>query len=402
MEAENKKENTPAFSLQDVGWSGFFQGDKMIWLVVIVLFIFSMLAVYSATGTLAYKMEVGNEKYLLKQITMAVAGLLLMFGTHMIDYRYYSRVSQVLWFLSIPLLIYTMLFGTELNNASRWITLPGVGLTFQTSDLAKLALIMFLARQLSIKQDQISDFKEAFLPVLIPIILTALLIAPENFSTAAILFFTSVFVMFVGRIAIKHIFLLFASSIVVFGLFFLLLFVLPDSVLEKMGRAQTWKHRIEHFMHPKEEGEEDYQVLQAKIAIAKGGLVKLNPGGSEQRNFLPHPYSDFIYAIIIEEYGLLGGAFIVALYLFLLFRCIRIVIKAPKAFGALLAVGLGIALVIQAMINMAVAVNLVPVTGVTLPLVSMGGSSVIFTSIAFGIILSVSRNVELENKEAAE
>ena len=158
MEAENKKENSAAFSLQDVGWSGFFQGDKMIWLVVIVLFIFSMLAVYSATGTLAYKMEVGNEKYLLKQITMAVAGLLLMFGTHMIDYRYYSRISQVLWFLSIPLLIYTMLFGTELNNASRWITLPGVGLTFQTSDLAKLALIMFLARQLSIKQDQISDF----------------------------------------------------------------------------------------------------------------------------------------------------------------------------------------------------------------------------------------------------
>ncbi|MFN8287926.1 MAG: FtsW/RodA/SpoVE family cell cycle protein [Chitinophagales bacterium] len=402
MEAEKENNETKTLSLSDVGWSGFFQGDKMIWLVVIILFIFSMLAVYSATGTLAYKMEVGNEKYLLKQITMAVAGLLLMFGTHMIDYRYYSRISQVLWFLSIPMLIYTMFFGTELNNASRWITLPGVGLTFQTSDLAKLALIMFLARQLSIKQDQISDFKEAFLPVLIPIILTALLIAPENFSTAAILFFTSVFVMFVGRIAIKHILLLFGASLVVFGLFFLLLFVLPDSVLEKMGRAQTWKHRLENFVYPKEEGDEDYQVLQAKIAIAKGGLVKVNPGGSEQRNFLPHPYSDFIYAIIIEEYGLLGGAFIVGLYLFLLFRCIRIVIKAPKAFGALLAVGLGIALVIQAMINMAVAVNLVPVTGVTLPLVSMGGSSVIFTSIAFGIILSVSRNVELENKEAAE
>lgn len=376
----------------------FLQGDRMIWMVVIILFIFSMLAVYSATGTLAYRMQVGNEKYLMKQILMAVSGILLMFGTHLVDYKYYSRISQVLWFASIPLLIYTMAFGTEINSASRWLTLPGVGLTFQTSDLAKLALIMFLARQLSLKQDQIKDFKEAFIPILLPIIVTALLIAPENLSTAAILFFTSVFVMFIGRIAIKHIALLFGASTIVFGLFFLLLFALPDSMM--VGRMSTWKHRIENFSENKEDADEDYQVLQAKIAIAKGGVFNINPGGSEQRNFLPHPYSDFIYAIIIEEYGLIGGAFIVLLYLFLLYRCIRIVIKAPKAFGALLAVGLGVALVIQAMINMAVAVNLVPVTGVTLPLVSMGGSSVIFTSLAFGIILSVSRNIETEEKEA--
>jgi len=374
------------------------EGDRMIWMIVTILFLFSMLAVYSATGTLAYKMQVGNERYLMKQIMMAVAGLMLMFGTHLLDYKYYSRIAQVLWFVSIPLLIYTMFFGTDYNSASRWLTLPVVGLTFQTSDLAKLALIMFLARQLSIKQDQIKDFKEAFIPILLPIILTALLIAPENLSTATILFFTSVFVMFIGRIAIKHIVLLFGASTLMFGLFFLLLFALPDTALKHMGRAATWKHRIENFAHPKEDADDDYQVLQAKIAIAKGGIVNMNPGGSEQKNFLPHPYSDFIYAIIIEEYGLLGGAFILFLYLFLLYRCIRIVIKAPKAFGALLAVGLGVALVIQAMINMAVAVNLVPVTGVTLPLVSMGGSSVIFTSIAFGIILSVSRNIETEER----
>jgi cell division protein FtsW len=291
-----------------------------------------------------------------------------------------------------------MFFGTELNSSSRWITLPGVGLTFQTSDLAKLALIMYLARQLTIKQEQIDDFKQAFIPILFPVVLTAVLIAPENLSTAAILFFTSVFVMFIGRIAIKHILLLVGVSGLVAGLFLLLLFVLPDTLLK--GRTLTWKHRIENFTKPVENGEEDYQLLQAKIAIAKGGIVKLNPGGSDQRNFLPHPYSDFIYAIIIEEYGLIGGAFLVFLYLFLLYRCIRIVIKSPKAFGALLAVGLGTALVIQAMINMAVAVNLLPVTGVTLPLVSMGGSSVIFTSIAFGIILSVSRNVEEEQNLA--
>lgn len=384
------------------GWN-YLRGDRMIWMVIIFLFLFSMLAVYSATGTLAYKMQVGSEKYLVKQIVMAVGGLLLMFATHMVDYRYYSRIAQLLWILSIPMLIYTMFFGTELNDANRWITLPFVGLTFQTSDLAKLALIMYLARQLSLKQDQITDFKEAFLPILLPIVVTCLLIAPENLSTATILFFTSVFVMFIGRIALKHIFMVFGVSVLVLGLFFLLLFLLPEDILK--GRTLTWKHRIENFaQNMKGEGEvgdEDYQVQQAKIAIAKGGLFKMNPGGSDQKNFLPHPYSDFIYAIIIEEYGLVGGAFMVFLYLFFLYRCIRIVIKAPKAFGALLAVGLGIALVTQAMINMAVTVNLVPVTGVTLPLVSMGGSSVIFTSIAFGIILSVSRNVE-DEKETTE
>ncbi|MES2621765.1 MAG: FtsW/RodA/SpoVE family cell cycle protein [Bacteroidota bacterium] len=377
----------------------YLQGDKMIWLVVTIFFLISMLAVYSSTGTLAYKMQVGNEKYLMKQIVMAFAGLLLMFLTHMIDYKYYSRIAQMLWIVSIPMLIYTMFFGTELNDASRWITLPVVDLTFQTSDLAKIALIMFLARQLSLKQDQISDFKEAFIPILIPIVLTCLLIAPENLSTSVILFCTSVFVMFIGRIALRHIALLFAISMVVGAFFFVLLFLLPDNMLK--GRTITWKHRIENYVHPKENVDEDYQVQQAKIAIAKGSIFQMNPGGSDQKNFLPHPYSDFIYAIIIEEYGLVGGAFLVVLYLFFLFRCIRIVIKTPKAFGALLAVGLGIALVIQAMINMAVAVNLVPVTGVTLPLVSMGGSSVIFTSIAFGIILSVSRNVENEEKELA-
>jgi cell division protein FtsW len=383
----------------ETGWQ-YLRGDKVIWMIVIFLFIFSMLAVYSATGTLAYKMQVGNEKYLMKQIVMAVGGILLMFATHMIDYKYYSRIAQLLWLISIPLLIYTMFFGSEINDASRWITLPVIGLTFQTSDLAKLALIMFLARQLSLKQDTITDFKEAFIPILLPIVLTCLLIAPENLSTSVILFCTSVFVMFIGRIALKHIAMLFGVSVIAGALFFALLFLLPDSMLK--GRTHTWRNRIENFTTHRDSEDEDYQVQQAKIAIAKGGFFKLNPGGSDQRNFLPQAYNDFIYVIIIEEYGLVGGAMLVFVYLFFLYRCIRIVIKAPKAFGALLAVGLGIALVTQAMINMAVAVNLLPVTGVTLPLVSMGGSSVIFTSIAFGIILSVSRNIEEEKTLATE
>ena len=383
------------------GWQ-YLKGDRMIWLVVTILFLISMLVVYSSTGTLAFKMQVGNEKYLVKQIVMAFAGLLLMFITHLIDYKYYSRAAQLLWIISIPLLIYTMFFGTDINQASRWITLPVVGLTFQTSDLAKLALIMYLARQLSLKQDQITDFKEAFVPILIPIVISCILIAPENLSTAMLLFITSVFVMFIGRIAIKHILLLVGVAVIALAFFIMLLFVIPENALKHVSRAPTWKHRIENFSQGVQGKvvDEEYQVLQSKIAIAKGGFIKINPGGSDQKNFLPHPYSDFIYAIIIEEYGLAGGVFMVLLYLFLLSRCIRIVIKAPKAFGALLAVGLGFTLVMQAMINMGVAVNLLPVTGVTLPLVSMGGSSVIFTSIAFGIILSVSRSIE-EDEAAA-
>ncbi len=374
----------------------FLQGDRLIWLVVFMLIAFSMLGIYSSTSTLAFRIQGGNTEYfVMKQFFYVMIGLLLMFVTHLIDYRYYSRIAQLLWFASIPLLIYTMFFGAEINNANRWIKVPFVGLTIQTSDFAKLALIMFLARQLSLKQENISDFKEAFLPVLIPVLVTAFLIAPDNLSTALIVILTSMFVMFIGRISLKHLGMLSGVGILVIGIFVLILFALPESMHKK--RTLTWKHRIENFFQPTEKHEEDYQVLQSKIAIAKGGLVNVNPGGSHQKNFLPHPYSDFIYAIIIEEYGLAGGAVIVLLYLFFLYRCIRIVIHAPKAFGAFLAVGLGIALVIQAMINMAVVVNLVPVTGVTLPLVSMGGSSAIFTSIAFGIILSVSRNIELQS-----
>jgi cell division protein FtsW len=361
-----------------------------------MLIAFSMLGIYSSTSTLAFRMQGGNtEYYVMKQFFYVLIGLALMFVTHLVDYRYYSRIAQVLWLICIPLLIYTMFFGTEINSANRWITVPLVGLTFQTSDLAKLALIMYLARQLSLKQDNISDFKTSFLPILAPTVITALLVAPDNLSTALIILFTGVFVMFIGRISLKHIALLCGAATLVMALFVTLLFVMPDSMLK--GRTKTWKHRIENFKQAGENVDDDYQSMQAKIAIAKGGIFNVNPGGSHQKNFLPHPYSDFIYAIIIEEYGLLGGALIVCLYLFFLYRCIRIVLKAPKAFGAFLAVGLGIALVIQAMINMAVVVNLVPVTGVTLPLVSMGGSSAIFTSIAFGIILSVSRNVELQS-----
>jgi len=374
------------------------QGDKIIWMVVFTLFTFSMLAVYSATGSLAYKYTDGDTSYyLIKQVLSAVGGIGLMYIAHLINYKYYSRIAQILWIISIPLLIYTMFWGTTINSATRWIRLPVIGWTFQTSDLAKLALIMFLARMLTQNQGQIKDFKKSVLPMIGAIVVPVILIAKDNLSTALILFFTSMFILFIGRVSYKHLAMIAGSSALFLGLFLALLFLLPDSMMA--GRMKTWRNRIDtHFIHSSVENE-SYQSIQANIAIAKGGIFPNGPGNSTQKNFLPEAYSDFIYAIIIEEYGLIGGILIMLVYLIFFYRCIRIVIQAPKAFGAFLAVGLGVSLLLQALINMAVAVGLFPVTGLTLPLVSMGGSSVVFTSVAFGIILSVSRNIELKKGE---
>jgi cell division protein FtsW len=378
------------------------KGDRYIWAIVLVLSLFSLLAVYSSTGTLAYKYRAGNtEYYLMKQILIIGGGLGLMYFTHLINYKYFSRISQILYYLSVVLLIITLFFGTDINEAKRWITLPGVNLTFQTSDLAKFALIMYLARMLSKKQDMVRSFSEGFWPTIFPVVVICGLIAPEDLSSALVLFSTSVLIMFVGRIHLAYIGGLVGISLLCVGMFVTLLFTLPEESMP--GRMTTWKARIEAFANLNGEQEEPYQLVQSKIAIAKGGFFPNGPGNSTQRNFLPHPYSDFIYAIIIEEYGFFGGVFIVFLYLAFLVRSAFIVRKAPKAFGALLAFGLALSLTIQAMINMSVAVGLVPVTGLTLPLVSMGGSSTIFVSLAFGIVLSVSRDAEqLEEIESTE
>jgi cell division protein FtsW len=372
------------------------KGDKVIWAVVIVLSFISLLAVYSATGSLAYRMDKQGSYYLLKQLMVLGAGLLMIYAVHKVNYARFARISVVLYLLSLPLLFYTLFFGTTLNEGSRWIKLPVVNITFQTSDLAKLALFMFLARIMSIKQNVIKDFKKGFLPVLLPVGVTCALIAPANLSTALMLGFTCCILFFIGRTQVKHILLLAGAGIV--GV--ILLFAV--SKVTGFGRAATWEQRIEDFAggskkdaDGKEVKKEDvYQVQQAKIAIANGGFAGRGPGNSQQRNFLPHPYSDFIYSIIIEEYGLMGGAVLVFLYLLFLWRSILIFRRCPYAFGAFLAVGLSVTLVFQAMLNMAVNVHLVPVTGLTLPMVSMGGSSIWFTSIAIGIVLSVSRYVD--------
>ncbi len=378
------------------------RGDKMIWAAVILLTVVSMLVIYSSTGTLAYRLSKSAESYLFKQVAFSAIGLMIIYFAHRINYTVYSRTAIILFVISIPLLIYTFFFGAEINEGTRWIKLPIINLTFQTSDLAKLALFMYLSRQLSRSQDHIKDFKQGFLPLIVPVGIICALVAPANLSTALLIGATSLLLMFIGRVSLKHI----AATIGIVLIPIVFLVTVACSLYNKeeqrskdlpaimtVGRIPTWIKRIQDFAYA-DKIETAYQVQQAKIAIAKGGWLGLGPGNSEQRNFLPHPYSDFIYAIIIEEYGLVGGVLILFMYLLFLFRSIRIFKKCPFAFGAFLAVALSFTLVIQALVNMAVNVNLFPVTGVPLPLVSMGGSSFLFTCMAIGIILSVSRNAE--------
>ncbi|MBN8783352.1 MAG: FtsW/RodA/SpoVE family cell cycle protein [Terrimonas ferruginea] len=394
------------------------RGDKVIWALVVLLTLVSLLAVYSATGSLAYKNYKGNtEVYLFKQVAFIMIGIMVIYFAHRVNYTIYSKVAKILFLLTIPLLFYTLFFGVRMNEGSRWIRLPIINMTMQTSDLAKLALFMYLARLLSRKQQVIKDFKKGFIPVMIPVAITCMLIAPANLSTALLLGASCLMLLFIGRANGKHILLVIGIACIPLVLLISAAMIRHSSGGDEpvvsgktsgglLARVNTWVGRVENFMYGGKDADNDemYQVNQAKIAIAKGGLLGVGPGNSTTRDYLPQAYNDFIFAIIIEEYGLIGGAFIIFVYLVFLFRCIRIFKKCPFAFGAFLALGLSFTLAIQAIANMAVTVNLFPVTGVTLPLVSMGGSSFLFTCLSIGIILSVSRNVEQSegNKPLAE
>lgn len=368
------------------------RGDKAIWAIIAVLTIFSILAVYSSTGTLAYRERGGNtEAFLFKHTMILLGGLVLAYICYSLDYMKYSRISPFLLLISIPLLVYTIAFGADINDARRWIQVPFVGITFQTSDFAKLALIIYVARAISAKQDYIKDFNSAFLPIIVPILIICSLIAPADLSSAMLLFATCTMMMFVGRVHLKYIGLLLFLGMVVFAFLVTLGQFFPEVV-----RVDTWTTRMGDFILGTGD---NYQIDQAKIAIANGEWFGLGPGNSIQRNYLPSPYSDFIYAIICEEYGVLGGVVIIGLYLLLFFRITKLVTKSPKAFGAMLAMGLTISLIMQAFINIAVSINLVPVTGLTLPMISMGGTSILFTCISFGIILSISKYIESFSRE---
>ncbi len=377
----------------------YLKGDKVIWAIMFLLSLLSILVVYSAVVTLAHKFKQGNsEYYLFKHFLLIAVGFGIAYVFHKLKYTVFSKVAQIGFIVCIPLLVYTLLKGVSAGDASRWIEIPGLKLTFQSSDLAKLMLIIYVARILTIKAKILVDFKSVFKHLLIPIGVICALILPANFSTAAILFFNCLLLMFLGGIHIKIILKILGICILVGSLFFTLVWFVPNSI--PGGRGSTWKARIENFSSG--DTKSNYQSEQAKIAIATGGIIGKGPGNSTQRAFLPQASSDFIYAIIIEEYGLLIAFVILFLYMILLYRGIKILRDNDKPFGGFVAIGLSFSLVFQALVNMAVAVNLFPVTGQPLPLISMGGTSIWFTMITLGIILSISKSVEDKTEEKLE
>lgn len=387
-----------------------FQGDRVIWMIVAMLALMSLMAVYSATGTYANAKFDGNNTYvLLRHFVTLMLGLGAVYVAHLLKYSYYSRIFQLAFWVSIPLLAYTTFFGSDLNEAQRVIHIFGV--SFQSSDFAKIALIGYLARELTLRQDDIKSFQSAFVPLMLPVLVIVGLIFPENFSTAGILFASCMVLLFVGRINMKYLLAFMAGVLVIMSIYI----IIKVNVAEDEGRTNAWGNRIESFVEKfksdegkteeeieREENEEDFQALQSKIAIAGGGIIGKAPGRSTQRNYLPHPYSDFIFAIIVEEYGLIGGVFVVMLYLILLYRAIRIIVMKPQSFGGFVAFGLAFMLVMQAMVNMGVATGVFPVTGQPLPFISMGGTSLLFTGCAFGIILSVSKEINNNNESENE
>ncbi len=355
---------------------------------MIALTIYSVLAVYSSTGMLAWRYQGGNTSYyVIKHSTVLVAGLFIVFLIHLVPYKYFSRFSQILLVISVPLLLFTLFFGANINQATRSLKVPVLGLTIQTFDFAKLALVMYIARMLSLRQESANQNLNTFLAMIGPIVLICGLIMPANLSTALMLFASCYILMFIGRVKFKY--LVSFGGVAIAGVLLIIVIALNSNW---EGRWETWKNRIESFKD-KDNGD-NFQVNQSKIAIVSGGFFKLRPGKSIQRNYLPHPYSDFIYAIIIEEYGLVGGIIVMFLYLYLLFRAGVIVRKSTRTFPAFLAMGITVLIVMQAMINMAVAVNIFPVTGQPLPMISMGGTSVLSTCVSLGILLSISRGLE--------
>lgn len=381
----------------------YVKGDQTIWVIIVFLALVSLLTVYSSTGSLAYQTQGGNTTYFMfKQLAFLLVGMTLIVVVHHIPYKYFIIFSLPALYFSILMLGVTLMSGQNLNEASRWLTVPGIGLSFQPSEMAKLALIVYVARVLAQHQREDEPTYGAFWPIMIHTGIVCLLIFPENLSTSVLLGGVVMLMMYLGRVPFKN---LFFTGFIGLGLVSLILLLAMNDVV-LIDRAETWASRVERFMDDDAELNEygsDYQVTQSKIAIATGGLLGKGPGNSDQRNFLPHPYSDFIYAIIAEEFGLGGAILVMAAYFFLLGRIGVLVRSSNRTFPAFMVLGLGLMLVIQAFVNMGVAVGIFPVTGQPLPLVSMGGTSILFTCLALGAILSVSRHNQIEkNKKMAK
>ena len=374
------------------------KGDRIIWAIAALLAIFSFLPVYSAASNLAY---IGGGSttfsYFIKHFVHLFLGFSIIYGVHKIPYRYFRGLSMVMIPVVLVLLLITMLQGSTIGgaNASRWIRVPIVGFTFQPSTLAALVLMVFVARYLSKIKDEIVSFKDSILPLWLPVFVVLVLVLPANFSTAALIFSMVILLTFLGGYPLKYLAFIIGSGVVVLMFFVLTAKAFPDLM---PNRVDTWTSRISSFMDT-EASQEAYQIEKAKIAIATGGIQGLGPGKSVQKNFLPQSSSDFIFAIIIEEYGLIGGISLLVLYLWLMFRIVIVAQNSDTVFGKLLTVGVGIPIVFQALVNMGVAVELFPVTGQTLPLISSGGTSIWVTCLALGIVLNVSTKRDEEKAQ---
>ena len=369
------------------------KGDRLIWASVALLAIFSFLPVYSAASNLAY--SGGNTStfaFFVKHFMHLFLGFAIMYGVHKIPYRYFRGLSLIMIPIVLVLLVVTMFQGITIEGAtaSRWIQIPIVGMSFQTSTLASVVLMVYVARYMSKIQDKDITFKASILPLWLPVFLVLVLILPANFSTAAIMFVMVVMLVFLGGYPMRYLLAILGVGILSLALFVLVAKAFPDAM---PNRIDTWMSRLDSFTND-EDTEADYQIEKAKIAIASGYIQGVGPGKSIQKNFLPQSSSDFIFAIIIEEYGLIGGLSLIILYMWLLYRIVIAAQKADTIFGKLLVLGVGLPIVFQALINMAVAVELFPVTGQTLPLISSGGTSIWMTCLAIGIILSVSAKRE--------
>ncbi len=361
------------------------RGDKVIWMIAVILCIASLMAVYSATSSMVYEQVNGSShQYLIQQLMFIGLGAVVTYVCYRFHYMIYAKLSLIIFIISVIALIYTKVWGIEIHDAKRWIGIPWINKTIQTSDFAKLGIIIFLAHTLSKKQDHIKSFKQAFAPLIAPVLIICGLIISDDLSTAVILFATCVTLMFIGRVKVQYIIAMLLAGVFLFMFVFMLGQFFPEHI-----RVETWISRFNDFF-----AQTGYQADQSKIAIANGEFLGVGPGNSIQKNYLPYAYADYIYAIICEEYGLVGGVIMIMLYLGLLLRCTIMVTKCPKTFGAILAYGLCLNIVFQAFANIAVSVQMVPATGLTLPLVSMGGTSMLFTCVSLGIILSVSRYVQ--------
>jgi cell division protein FtsW len=378
------------------------KGDKVIWAFVALLALFSFMSVFSASSNLAYKNDgSGNTfAYLLKHAAQVLVGFFILYKIHKVPYHYFKTISKILLPVVWGLLIYTLLKGTIIEgaNASRWIQIPFIGITFQTSALASIVLYVYVAHYLSKKRETPITFQNSLWELWTPVFITLIFILPANFSTAALIFSMVVMLVFIGKYPLKYIGVILGAGAIGLLFFIFVAKSFPDAF---PNRVDTWMARIDNFATDKPD-EDDYQIEKAKIAIASGGLYGLGPGKSVQKNFLPQSSSDFIYAIIVEEYGMVGGIAVLGMYLLLLFRFVVAAHKANSLFGKLVVVGLGFPIIFQAMTNMAVAVELLPVTGQTLPLISSGGTSIWMTCIALGIILSVTKKEEEIAEELAE